>query len=33
VVGGAAPVIVAALTVAFIGGLWFLAPLIRRDEE
>jgi hypothetical protein len=33
VVGGAAPVIVGALSAAFIGGLWFLTPIIRRDEE
>lgn len=33
VVGGAAPVIVGALAAAFVGGLWFLLPIIRRDEE
>ena len=33
VVGGAAPAIVGALAAATIAGLWFLVPLIRRDEE
>ena len=33
VVGGAAPVIVGALAAALIVGLWFVVPLVRRDEE
>lgn len=33
VVGGAAPVLVGVLAAAFVGGLWFLLPIIRRDEE
>jgi hypothetical protein len=33
VVGSAAPLIVGALAGAFVGGLWFLLPLVRRDEE
>jgi hypothetical protein len=33
VVGGLAPVIVAVLTFAFIGGLWFAVPLARRARE
>jgi hypothetical protein len=33
VLGGAAPVIIGALTAAFVAGLWFALPLVRRDEE
>lgn len=33
VVGGAAPVIVGALAAAVIAGLWFVVPLMRREEE
>jgi hypothetical protein len=33
VLGGAAPVIVGALAAAFLAGLWFVLPLVRRDEE
>jgi hypothetical protein len=33
VVGGAAPVIVGGLAAAFLAGLWFLMPMIRRNEE
>jgi hypothetical protein len=33
VVGGASPVIVGALAAAFVGGLWFALPIVRRDKE
>jgi TctA family transporter len=33
VVGGLAPVIVGVLTFAFVGGLWFGVPLVRRAHE
>jgi Family of unknown function (DUF6328) len=33
VLGGAAPVIIGALAAAFLAGLWFVLPLVRRDEE
>lgn len=33
VVGGAAPAIVGVLAAAFIAGLWFALPLVRRDQE
>lgn len=33
VVGGAAPAIVGVLAAAVIVGLWFVLPLVRRDEE
>jgi hypothetical protein len=33
VVGGAAPAIVGVLAAGTIAVLWFLLPLIRRDEE
>jgi hypothetical protein len=33
VVGGAAPAIVGALAAAVIAGLWFVLPLVRRDED
>jgi Family of unknown function (DUF6328) len=33
VLGGAAPVIVGALAAAFLAGVWFALPLVRRDEE
>lgn len=33
VVGGAAPAIVGLLAAAVIAGLWFVLPLLRRDEE
>jgi hypothetical protein len=33
VVGGAAPAVVGVLAAAVIAGLWFLLPLVRREEE
>ena len=33
VVGGAAPAVVGVLAAAVIAGLWFVLPLVRRDEE
>ncbi len=33
VVGGAAPAVVGVLAAATIAGLWFVIPLVRRDEE
>ena len=33
VLGGAAPIIIGALAAAFVGGLWFALPIVRRDEE
>jgi uncharacterized protein DUF6328 len=33
VLGGAAPLIVGALAGAFVGGLWFVLPIVRRDEH
>jgi len=33
VIGAAAPIIVAVLAAVLIGGLWFLLPLVHRDEE
>jgi hypothetical protein len=33
VLGGAAPVVIGALTAAFLTGLWFVLPIVRRDEE
>jgi hypothetical protein len=33
VIGNSAPLIVGALAAAFVGGLWFLLPVVRRDEE
>ncbi|HEX3830362.1 MAG TPA: DUF6328 family protein [Solirubrobacteraceae bacterium] len=33
VVGGLAPVAAGVLTFAFIGGLWFGVPLLRRSRE
>jgi hypothetical protein len=33
VVGGAAPVIIGALTAAFVAGVWFVLPLVHRNEE
>jgi hypothetical protein len=33
VLGGAAPIIVGALAGALVGGLWFILPVVRRDEE
>ena len=33
VLGGAAPIIVGALAAALVGGLWFVVPIVRRDEE
>jgi hypothetical protein len=33
VVGGAAPAIVGVLAATVIAGLWFVLPLVRRDEE
>lgn len=31
VVGGSAPLIVGALAAAFLGGLWFVVPIVHRD--
>ena len=33
VVGGAAPAVVGVLAAAMIAGLWFVLPLVRREEE
>jgi Family of unknown function (DUF6328) len=33
VVGGAAPAVVGALALALVAGLWFVLPLVRREEE
>ncbi len=33
VVGGAAPAVVGVLAAAVIAGLWFVLPLLRREEE
>ena len=33
VIGGAAPLIIGALTLAITGGLWFAVPLAHRGEE
>ena len=33
VVGGAAPVVVGALAAAFVGGLWFVLPIVRRERQ
>lgn len=33
VLGGAAPLIIGAAAAAFVGGLWFAVPILRRDEE
>src|ERR1700761_4236403 len=33
VVGGAAPAVVGALSLALVAGLWFVVPLVRREEE
>jgi hypothetical protein len=33
VLGGAAPVIIGALAAAFVAGLWFVLPILRRDAE
>jgi hypothetical protein len=33
VLGGAAPVIIGALSAAFLAGLWFVLPIVRRDED
>ena len=33
VVGGAAPTIIGVLAAALVGGLWFVLPIVRRDEE
>jgi hypothetical protein len=33
VLGGVAPIIAGALTLAFTGGLWFALPLRRRERE
>lgn len=32
VLGGDAPLIIGALAGAFVGGLWFVLPIVRRDE-
>jgi hypothetical protein len=32
VLGGAGPVIVGVLAAAFLLGVWFVLPLVRRDE-
>lgn len=33
VVGGVAPIVAGVLTLAAVGGLWFVMPLIRRSRE
>jgi Family of unknown function (DUF6328) len=33
VVGGAVPIIVGTLAAVIIFGLWFLLPIVRRDER
>jgi hypothetical protein len=33
VVGGVAPIVAGALTLAITGGLWFALPLLRRSRE
>ncbi len=33
VVGGIAPIVAGALTLAFTGGLWFALPLVRRAQQ
>jgi hypothetical protein len=33
VVGGAAPIVVGILAAVVIFGLWFVFPIVRRDEE
>jgi Family of unknown function (DUF6328) len=33
VVGGAAPAIVGALAAAMVAALWFVLPLVRREDE
>ena len=33
VLGGAGPVIIGALTAAFLAGVWFVLPIVRREEE
>jgi hypothetical protein len=33
VLGGAAPIIVGVIGAGFVGGLWFVLPIARRDEE
>jgi hypothetical protein len=33
VIGGVAPIIAGALTLAITGGLWFALPLLRRNRE
>ena len=33
VLGGAAPPIIGALAAAFVGGLWFVLPIVRRDAD
>lgn len=33
VVGGAAPLIVGALAAAFLAGLWFVVPIVHREER
>ena len=32
VVGGAAPIVVGALAALLVANLWFVLPLVRRDE-
>jgi Family of unknown function (DUF6328) len=33
VLGGASPVIIGALAAAFLIGVWFVLPIVRRDQE
>jgi Family of unknown function (DUF6328) len=33
VLGGAGPVIIGGLTAAFLAGVWFVLPIVRREEE
>jgi hypothetical protein len=33
VLGGSAPVIIGALAAALLIGLWFVLPILRREEE
>lgn len=33
VVGGIAPIVAGVVTLAAVGGLWFVTPLVRRSRE